>query len=121
MKKHLLIVDDDMYLIDLYASRFVSLGCDVERAHSGKEALEKIKKRIPDLVLMDISMPDMDGLETLEHIRADEHIRAVRVVILTNKGEPEDITKSTTLGAIGYIIKANVTPAELVSEVTHFL
>lgn len=120
-KKNILIVDDDTFFLDMYAMRFKSSGFEVVTANNGKNALEVLEKNTPDIILLDLTMPIMDGFETLKHMKKDDRLKDIRVIILTNKGEPEDIAFSDAHGAIGYIIKANSTPTEVVERVNSFL
>ena len=121
-KKKILIVDDDMFLLDMYALKFSQNNCDVYTADGGKSALEKLKGGLqPDVILMDIIMPEMDGFEMLEKINAEKLSENSIKIILSNKGQQSDIDRGNSLGAAGYIVKANATPAEVISQVMEIL
>jgi len=117
-KKKILIVDDDTFLLDMYALKFSQNNFDVSATESGARALEKLRGGLrPDIILLDIIMPEMDGFEMLEKINADKLSESSIKIILSNKGQPSDIERGNSLGAAGYIVKANSTPAEVVKEV----
>ncbi len=111
--KRILIVDDEPRMI-----KFIRLNLDLEgyrvsEASNGLEALDKVRKELPDLVLLDVMMPEMDGFETLEHIR---EISNVPVIMLTVKDEEEDKVRGLELGADDYVTKP-FSPRELSSRI----
>ncbi len=121
-KRKILIVDDDSFLLDMYALKFSQNNFDVFTAQSGVQALEKLKGGLhPEIILMDIIMPEMDGFEMLEKINAEKLSESSTKVILSNKGQQEDIDKGRALGAEGFIVKANSTPAEVIDQVIGIL
>jgi CheY-like chemotaxis protein len=120
-KIHILIVDDDTFFLDMYSMRFKTAGYEVTTASNGKNALEKLQTIIPDIILLDLTMPVMDGFETLKQMQKEDRLKKIKVIMLTNKGEPEDIALCDKYGAKGYIIKANSTPTEVVERVNTFL
>jgi CheY-like chemotaxis protein len=121
-KKKILIVDDDGFLLDMYAFKFSQNNFDVYTALSGSQAIQKLKEELnPDIILMDIIMPEMDGFEMFEKINNEKLSPNSAKIILSNKGQQEDIDHGLALGASGYIIKANSTPVEVVEKVINFL
>ncbi|MCF7835910.1 MAG: response regulator [Candidatus Marinimicrobia bacterium] len=120
-KYSVFLVDDDDFLLDMYASKFKTFGFNVEIAHDGKEALVKLKGGLsPDIILLDIVMPEMSGFEFLEAIK-EEGISIPKIVVLSNLGQKDDIEKGKKLGASDYIIKASFTPSEVVKKVESLL
>lgn len=118
----ILIVDDDAFLIDMYALKFTQNNFIVSTAFNGKEAIDKLKSGfVPDIILLDIMMPEMDGFEMLEQINKENLSPKSVKIILSNKGQQSDIDTGIKLGASGYIIKASNTPAEVVSQVNEIL
>jgi two-component system KDP operon response regulator KdpE len=112
-EKLILVVDDEPRMV-----RFVRMNLDLEgyqvtEAGSGMEALEKVRDDLPDLVLLDVMMPEMDGFETLERLR---EISTVPVIMLTVKGEEEDRIRGLDLGADDYVTKP-FSPHELASRI----
>jgi len=117
-KKKILIVDDDNFLLDMYAMKFTQNNFEVSTAENGKEAIEKIKAGLdPEIILLDIIMPEMDGFQMLEAINAEKLAPNAIKIVLSNKGQQSDIDRGISLGASGYIVKANSTPGEVVTQV----
>jgi CheY-like chemotaxis protein len=121
-KKKILIVDDDGFLLDMYAFKFSQNNFEVHTALSGGEAIQKLKDGlIPDIILMDVIMPEMDGFEMFEKINKEKLSENSIKIILSNKGQQEDIDRGASLGAAGYIIKVNSTPVEVIEKVMKIL
>jgi len=117
-KYSLLIIDDDKFLLDMYSMKFNEKDFNVEVAFGSVEALEKLKGGFkPDIILLDIIMPTMDGFELLSEIKKNNLAPGAVVIILSNLGQQEDVEKGVRLGADGYIIKASSTPTEVVNKV----
>ena len=121
-KRKILIVDDDTFLLDMYAFKFSQHNFEVYTASGGLQVIEKLKDKLnPDIILMDIIMPDMDGFEMLEKINKDNLSPSSTKIILTNKSQQSDIDRGNNLGASGYIVKASSTPAEVINQVVEIL
>ena len=121
-KKKILIVDDDSFLLDMYALKFSQNNFEVYTASGGLQVIEKLKDGLkPDIILMDIIMPEMDGFEMLEKINKDNLSPNSVKIILSNKSQQSDIDQGNSLGASGYIVKANSTPAEVIEQVVEIL
>lgn len=117
-KKKIFIVDDDSFLLDMYALRFTQAGYMVETAMNAQDVLEKLRGGYtPQVMLLDVVMPTMDGFELLEKINEEKLIPHVTKIYLSNLGQEQDIARGKSLGAAGYIVKANSTPSEVVSKV----
>ena len=117
MKKTILLVEDDPFLIDIYTTKLKEAGFSVVVAVEGEESLKKIAEEKPDIVLLDIVLPNVDGWEVLRKIRKDQKLKDLKVVILSNLGRKEEVEKGKKLGAVKYLIKAHHTPSEVVEEV----
>ncbi len=121
-KKKILIVDDDSFLLDMYALKFSQNNFEVYTAESGVHALDKLKGGLsPDVMLMDVIMPEMNGFETLTQINNENLCSNCLKIILSNKSEQQDIDEGKRLGVAGYIVKANSTPAEVIAQVVDIL
>ena len=121
-KRKILIVDDDTFLLDMYAFKFSQHNFEVYTASGGLQVIEKLKDGFkPDIILMDIIMPEMDGFEMLEKINKDNLSPNSTKIILSNKSQQADIDKGNSLGASGYIVKANSTPQEVIEQVVGIL
>lgn len=120
-KYKVLIVDDDQFISDMYVLKFKEAGFDAEAAAEGVTAIEYVKKEEPDLVLLDIVLPNMDGFDILKALAKEKLLEKTRVVLLSNLGEKKDIEKGLALGAVDYIVKAHHTPSEVVAKVEEIL
>lgn len=107
------IVEDDLAIAQMYRLKFEALGHHVEIAENGKLGLELCEKMKPDLLLLDLMMPEMNGDEMLEKMRATAWGKDVKVVILTNVGEQEAPEKLKSLHVRNYIVKAEMTPSQV--------
>jgi len=115
--KSILLVEDDPFLVDLYDTKLKSEGFEVEIATKGSEVFKKLMEKKPDLLLLDIVLPDVDGWEILEKIRENENLRDIKIFVLSNLGEKRDIEKARELGVTEYLIKAHYKPSEVVEEI----
>jgi DNA-binding response OmpR family regulator len=103
----ILLIEDDALLIRMYKKKLELDGYNVTTANNGEEGLSKFKKEDPDLVLLDVMMPKMNGFEVLENVKADEQLKKIPVILLTNLGsDDEDIERGLELGAAAYLIKS---------------
>ncbi|MFH0804979.1 MAG: response regulator [Patescibacteria group bacterium] len=120
-KTKILLVEDDKMLADMYITKFSKEGLEVVRAEDGAKGLEMAKRDKPDLVLLDIIMPKLDGFAVLRELKKDPTMGSTHILLLTNLGQSEDVEKGRQLGADDYFIKANHTPAEIVEKVKYIL
>ncbi|MCK4524368.1 response regulator [candidate division WOR-3 bacterium] len=104
-KRTILLVDDDIFLVDIMAFTFKQSGFEIIKAHNGKEALEVIDKESIDLILTDIMMPVMDGFELAKNIKENPKIRHLPIIFLTAKSNIEDKNKGFSLGINDYVVK----------------
>ena len=109
-KKKILLTDDDSFFRSMMIKKLEKLGFSVSEASNGKEAIEIASKEMPDLVLLDVSMPIMDGVETLLKIKKDKKFKDLRVALLTGYGDPHheinaDEKTAKELGAVKYLKK----------------
>lgn len=112
-----LIVDDDKFLLDMYRKKFEHSGATVDVAAGSAEALSKLREGAkPDILILDVIMPNMDGIELLETIRKEKLSPDSAVIMLTNESDPKKIEKAKELGIKGYIVKATSIPTEVVEE-----
>ncbi len=115
MNNLICVVDDNDEIRDIYRTKFKMEGFESVGANDGKKALEIIRSERPAVILLDIQMPVMDGLEVLEHLQADEDLKKIPVVILSNLDSEETFQKVTELGfAKYYLVKSLVDPQKVV-------
>lgn len=116
-KVTILLAEDDRFVSDIYKRKLDTEGYEVLFAPDGREALKIMEEIVPDLVLLDIMMPFVDGMEVLQKMKGDPRWKFIPVVMLTNLAEKENIEKSISMGADGYIIKAHFTPSEVMQKI----
>lgn len=123
MAQRILIVDDELYLRELYEEVIQSAGYEVETALDGKEGLEKIRTGNFDLVLLDVMMPELDGIGVLQKLSTEEPKPAKMpvIVICTNLSHDPVINEATKLGAKAYIVKADVVPDQIIEKIKELL
>ena len=111
------IIEDDPVINQMYRMKFEADGFEVQIADNGKRGVEMVESFLPDIILLDLQMPHMDGAEALSHIREHDWGKNIPVIILTNLGEEEAPKSLRTLGIHSYIVKADLTPRQVVSRV----
>ncbi|MEW5805290.1 MAG: response regulator [Patescibacteria group bacterium] len=116
-----LIVEDDLFLANLLSLRFKKEGFLVLQAFSGTEALKKVEQEPPNIILLDIILPQKNGFEVLEAITQNPQTSNIPVIIVSNLGQESDIEKSRELGAIDYYVKARLSIDELVKKVKNLV
>lgn len=117
MAYRIYLVDDDRFLLDMYAMKFKAADHQVIAFQSGTAVLEALRKDPPpDAILLDVVMPEIDGFGVLETIRRENLGGSMKVIMLTNQGQPSDIERAAQLKVDGYIIKASAIPSEVFSE-----
>ncbi len=117
----ILIVEDDPLMQRMYQKAFAFDGYTVSVAGDGVEGLDKIRSEKPTVVLLDVMMPKMNGLETLGKIKADPEIKSIPVIMLTNLAGSADAEKALGLGAVKYIVKSEQEPKEVVKMVKEII
>jgi DNA-binding response OmpR family regulator len=121
MSPKILVIEDDPYVQRMYKRMFGFQKYQTEIASNGEEGLKIIKKEKPDLVLLDIILPGMNGLEVLKKIRENSQSKNIPVLMLTNVGEAEMVEEANKLGAQSYMIKANFSPDQVIKEINKYI
>lgn len=114
--KKILIAEDDVFIAEMYSTKIESKGYKFIIASDGKEALDKIRKENPDVILLDILMPKLDGWKVLESISKEIKDNSI-IIMLTNVGDDESVNKAKKMGADDYLIKSLHTPEEVVNKI----
>lgn len=117
MQKKILIIEDDDFFRGLIAKKLLFEEFDVYMASNGEEGMAKIKEQKPDLVLLDMLLPSMDGFEVLAKIKEDPATATIAVIIASNLVEKEDVDRALKMGAIDYMIKSQYTPEMIIEKV----
>lgn len=114
----LLLIDDDVFLRDMYAKKFADSGYAVEVAEGPSGALAKLRRQPDvDIILLDMIMPGMSGTELIRAIKREFPKLHAKCIVLSNQGQAEDIAEAKAAGAVGYIIKAEAVPSDVVKKV----
>lgn len=121
MAKKILIVEDDEFLRSLNAKRLEGEGFEVMVAVDGNEALTKLAETKPDLIFLDLLLPNVDGFEVLTKIKQDDSLKNIPVIVFSNLGQPEDIEKAKKLGANDFMVKANFTLDDVIGKIKEVL
>ena len=108
-------------LREMYVLKFEKSGFEVLQAEEGAEGLDIANKKKPDIILLDIILPKIDGFAVLQEIKATASLKDIPVMLLTNLGQETDRTRGEKLGAVDYVVKANVTPAQVEEKITKIL
>jgi CheY-like chemotaxis protein len=114
-------VEDDKFLADIIKRKFASTKCIFSHFTEGEEALKTINKEIPDIVMLDLLLPGIDGFEILRRIKSEPSTKDIPVILLSNLGQVEDINKGKSLGAARFMIKATVAPNEIIDQIKEVL
>lgn len=112
-----LLVEDDTFIGRMYTKKLSDQGFDVVAATDGEHGLTLARETSPDIILLDIMLPKMDGWEVLNALKEDPNTATVPVVLLTNLGSEDDIQHGLNLGAIDYLIKAHFVPSDVVKKI----
>ncbi len=121
MGKKIAIIEDDLTISQMYKMKFEVEGFEVETAENGKLGLEMLEKNIPDVVLLDLMMPEMNGDEMLVQLRKTDWGKNIKVIILTNISKDEASKELVNLGIEDYVVKANFTPKQVIELVEKVL
>jgi len=121
MAKKILIIEDDKFLRELISQKLLKEGYDIAEAVDGEKGIKSVKDEKPDLILLDLILPGIDGFEVLTKIKKDSEIAEIPVIILSNLGQKDDIEKGLKIGAAGYLIKAHFTPGEIIDKIKEIL
>ena len=116
MQKILLIEDEEL-IIQLLQKKLAKYGYDVLIARDGAEGLREMRKLSPDLILLDIVMPKMDGFAVLEEMQKDKELKKIPVIIISNSGQPVEIARIKKLGAKDWLIKTEFDPQEVADKI----
>ena len=121
--KTILFIEDDPFITDMYSHALAKAGYKVDTAYDGKQGLAKAQQNRYDLLLVDIMIPEITGIELLEKLRAEKgkDLQGTRVVVLTNLAQDEESRRALEAQADGYLIKADITPSKLVNLLAQIL
>jgi CheY-like chemotaxis protein len=116
-KVKIAIIEDDLATVQMYCKKFEQEGYEVKIASNGTAGLQLIHNLFPDIVLLDLMLPGMSGLDVLSALKADPRLTKIKIIVLTNMDDPYIAAKVRSEGAAEYIIKAEMTPAQVMAVV----
>ncbi|TAN33017.1 response regulator [Patescibacteria group bacterium] len=116
-----LLVEDDVFLAGIYQKKFEMEGFKIFVSNNGEKGLADAKKKKPDIILLDILLPKMDGFAVLEALKKDPEVKNIPVILLTNLGQKDDVERGIEQGAADYLIKIHFKPSEVVDKVRSVL
>ena len=120
-KTKILLIEDDTFLLSMYTTKFELENFKVLAAEDGEKGLRMAAKENPDIILLDIMLPKIDGLEVLKRIKSDDKTKNIPVILLTNLSQKSEIEQALSLGANDYLIKAHFMPSEVIERIKKVL
>ena len=120
-KIKILLVEDDSFLLGMYATKFELDGFKVIMAEDGEKAVRAALKELPDIILLDIILPKLNGFEVLKQLKAEPSTAKIPVILLTNLSQRDEIEQGLKMGAKDYLIKAHFMPSEVVEKIKKVL
>ena len=117
----ILIIEDEQFLLSLLVKKLENSGFRVREALDGETGMKAVQEKKPNLILLDLVLPGMNGWEVLRRLKDDKRFHDIPVFIISNLGEPDDITRGRKAGAVEYLIKAEYSPQQIVEKVSHVL
>lgn len=120
-KPLILIIEDEGLLSRMYSKKLIKDGYDCEVAENGEEGLKVAKEKKPDLIICDIMMPKMDGITVLSKLKESSDTKEIPVIMLTNLSDEEYIEKALEMGAVSYLVKNKLVPADVVTKIKEIL
>ncbi|MBU2265347.1 response regulator [Patescibacteria group bacterium] len=113
----ILLIEDDKFLRDLIAKKLVAENYEVIEALDGESGIIKTKESAPSLILLDLILPGLDGFDVLAKIKADPTTQKIPVIVLSNLSQQEEVERVLNLGAVDFLIKAHLTPNEIIAKI----
>lgn len=117
MAKKVMVVDDDMTLHEMYVERLKTAGYTVVSAYDGEEAINKITSEMPDIILLDVMMPKINGIDVMKKLRENEKTKNIPIILLTALVQEISKIKTMMSEKDAYMIKSEVSPAEIIKEI----
>lgn len=120
-KKKILIIEDEKILAEMYQEKFSQVGFDVDLVFNAEDGISSLSKKVPDLILLDILLPDADGIQFLRQLRNTYSSLQIPIVAFSNYDDPLTKKEAFLLGVKDYLIKTKFTPKELVEKIKKYL
>jgi len=120
-KTKIALVEDDRFLSRMYKTKLEMENFEVHSAADGKTGLELIQKELPDVLLLDIILPEMEGWDIIKQMKKDPETKDIPIIILSNLGSDEDVAKAKLYGVTDYLVKAHFIPREVIAKIKKYL
>ena len=120
-QKRVLLVEDDIFIAEIYALSLQKTGFKVIVAEDGEKGVQMAKENHPDLILLDLLLPKLSGLEVLKILKNDPELKDIPVIIITNFSDSESTKKSFEMGALDYLVKVNIDSNDIVQRAKEIL
>jgi CheY-like chemotaxis protein len=117
----ILLIEDDPAIALMYMTQLTAAGYAAEMAGDVSSGMELVRRRRPDLILLDLRLPQIEGFAVLEQVRDDPELQTIPIVVLSNFGDPSVVGRAMTLGAREYLIKSQTTPPQLVERIQRYV
>lgn len=117
----ILLIEDDSLIVKIYSTRLIADGFTVLSAENGEKGIETALKEIPDFILLDIMMPQMDGFSVLQKLRENPSLKSTPIVVYSNLAQESEMKRAVEMGANEFIVKANISPTELVQKIKSYV
>jgi len=119
--KKILIAEDDKFLASAYRLKLTKAGFEVQIANDGEELIKILETFVPDLILLDLVMPVMDGFAVLENLRSNSKFKSLPILVASNLGQKEDIDRASNLGATDFVVKSDMSLDMLIEKINKFI
>jgi len=116
-QKEILVIEDDQFLVKIYESKFKKEGFAVRSAYDGEEGFKEIKKKLPNIIILELILPNLDGFSFLEKVKKEPKLADVPVIILSDLGQKSDIERGMELGAVEYFVKADTPLSKIINKI----
>ncbi|MFA6919121.1 MAG: response regulator [Patescibacteria group bacterium] len=120
-KRKILLVEDDSMIVEMYKLRFEEEGFEVTVTEKGSEAIELANSLKPDIILLDIILPEVDGFNILQSLKSEEKTKSLPILMLTNLAQESDKEKAISMGANDYLVKSQHTPSDVLQKVKEII
>ncbi len=121
IKQKILIIEDDRFISRMYKTKLNLENFEVELAENGIQGVERAKQFMPDVILLDILMPELDGFGVLNALKGEDTTKNIPIIVMSNLGQDEHVKKALALGAKSYMVKSQYTPSNVVEEIKNVL
>lgn len=117
----ILIIEDDPLIVKIYSTRLKADGHEVYTAENGEEGWRQAIEHNPDLIVLDVMMPRMDGFGVLEKVKAYDRLKNIPILMYSNLSNEDEMVRAKTMGATEFLVKANLSPTQMIAKIKEYL